>query len=52
MSSDELKAELTRKENDYANAIESHKDYNFLRNIRDDIRSLKKELEQWYQTKK
>jgi len=48
----ELEERLQSKEGEYTDAIKSHRDYNSLRNIRDNIKGLKKELEQLYQDKK
>lgn len=41
----ELETSLATKENDYADAIRSHKGYPALRAIRDDIAAVRKELQ-------
>ena len=45
---EKLEQELSTKEKDYIDAIHSHKDYNTLRSIRDDISELKNNLKSLY----
>ena len=42
---EKLRQELSAKEEEYVDALRSHKDYNTLRNIREKITGLKKDLE-------
>jgi hypothetical protein len=43
--------ELILKEEEYVNAVRSHKDYNTLKGLRDNINELKKTLQDLYSQK-
>jgi hypothetical protein len=45
---EKLEQELSTKEKDYIDAIRSHKDYNTLRSIRDNMSELKNNLKSLY----
>ena len=44
----QLEAELKLEQERYINSVKSHRDYNTLRSIRENIRDIKLELEQLY----
>lgn len=47
---EKLQQELSTKEEEYVNAVRSRKDYSTLRNIRENMSELKKNLESLSQT--